>query len=184
MTAVVSENDDGNQRTPTTDQVFEILKNRRRRAVIRYLDSHDGYGELSDVAEHIAAAENDTTVQQLGSQERKRVRIALYQCHLPKMDSVGIIDYDGDRGTIRLRDSAAEMQRYLQWDPVDDHGDPSLDPALTAFVAGVVILVTTGTFGIGPLSAVPPPGWTLVSVLAIVVIVGRQYWDGTGAPRP
>jgi transcription elongation GreA/GreB family factor len=44
------------------DQVFEILKNRRRREVVKYLNERDESVSLSDLAEHVAAIENDTTV--------------------------------------------------------------------------------------------------------------------------
>lgn len=169
--------EDGHQDRPslTTNEVFEILKNERRRTVLRYLREHDGYAELSDIAEHIAAAENDTTVQQLTSQERKRVHVALYQCHLPKMDRHGVIEYDKDRGTIELLDSVSEMESYLDLDPADASTDTRSDRIVVAFVVVVVTLVTAGTLGLGSLSAVSPAGWTLVSVLAIVVIAGRQY---------
>lgn len=169
--------DDGHRNDPslTTDEVFEILKNERRRAVLRYLREHDGYAELSDVAEHIAAAENDTTVQQLTSQERKRVHVALYQYHLPKMDLHRVIEYDKDRGTIELLDSVSEMESYLDLGPADARTDTRSDRIVVAFVVGVVTLVTAGTLGLGPLSSVSPAGWTVVSVLAIVVIAGRLH---------
>ena len=158
-----------------TDDVFEILQNGRRRAVLRYLRSNEGRAELSDLAEHIAAAENDTTVELLSSKARKRVYIALYQCHLPKMDSLGVIEYDKNRGTIELLESASELERYLDSDDtVDDAGRPPVR-LVAGFAAAAVTLVVAGALGLGPLSTVPPAGWTMVSVVAIVVIVGFQY---------
>ncbi|MFB6358651.1 MAG: hypothetical protein ABEJ96_06540, partial [Thiohalorhabdaceae bacterium] len=53
--------------------------------------------ELGDLAEHIASIENDKPEVALSSTERKRVYVALYQCHLPKMDDIGVIDFDEDR---------------------------------------------------------------------------------------
>lgn len=166
---------DGRDAALTTDDVFEILKNERRRAVLRYLRSNDGCAELSDLAEHIAATENNTTVDRLPSQARKRVYIALYQCHLPKMKSVGVVEYDQSRGTIELLESAAELERHME--PAATGGDAARPPdrLVPAFAAAVVALVVAGTFGLGPLSTVPAAGWTLVSVAAIVVIVGVQY---------
>jgi len=96
------------------DQVFEVLKNRRRREVIHYLDSNGGNASLSDLAEHIAAIENDTTVKALSSKQRKRVYVGLYQCHLPKMDSMDVIDFDKNRGTVELASNTEQVRSYLE----------------------------------------------------------------------
>jgi hypothetical protein len=95
------------------DQVFEILKNRRRRLVLHYLDDNGGDSSLSDLAEHIAAIENDTTVKAISSTQRKRVYVGLYQCHLPKMDDMNIIDFDQNRGTVVLASNAEQVKSYL-----------------------------------------------------------------------
>jgi len=162
-------------RTLTQTDVFDVLKNERRRAVIQYLHDHGGSADLSDVAEHIAASENDTPVRQLTSQERKRVRIALYQCHLPRMDALGIVEFDKHRGTIALLDPASQVLYYLQLPPEDTQNTDSSDRLTCAFALGVAALVTAGTLGLGALSAVPPAGWTAVSVVALVGIGGRQW---------
>jgi hypothetical protein len=94
---------------------FELLKNRRRRETISYLLEHDGTSTLSDLAEHIAALENGIEVVELSSDQRKRVYIGLYQCHLPKLDKAGVIDFDKNRGTVVLRETVADqLVPYLQ----------------------------------------------------------------------
>jgi DNA-binding transcriptional ArsR family regulator len=105
------------------DEVFELLKNPRRRAALRYLDEAEGTVTLSDLAEHIAAQENDVTVEQLNAYQRKRVYIALYQCHLPTMDESDVIDYDQDRGNIDIRDEAEKLFEYLA---MGDDGEQGL----------------------------------------------------------
>lgn len=95
------------------DEVFEILKNSRRRETLRYLQENGGETTLSEVAEHIAALENDTTVRAISSTQRKRVYVGLYQCHLPKMDDTGVIDFEQNRGTIELGPNADQLYPYL-----------------------------------------------------------------------
>lgn len=102
------------------DQVFEILKNSRRREVLRYLDDGEGNVSLSDMAEHVAAIENDTTVRELSSTQRKRVYVGLYQSHLPKMDDVGVVNFDQNRGRIELENSADQLYEYLDGESRDD----------------------------------------------------------------
>lgn len=157
-------------------EIFDLLKNRRRRTVIRFLREHDGYAELNDLAEYIAAKENDIDVRQLSSDQRKRVYIGLYQCHLPKMDSLGVVDYDKDRGTIELQASVSQLLEYMDLDR-DGPEETAESPrawAVPAVAAAVVAVVTLGTLGLGPLSAVPAVTWTLVSVVGILTIVGLQ----------
>ena len=95
------------------DQVFEILKNSRRRQTLHYLRENDNQATLGELAEHIAAIENDTTVQAISSSQRKRVYVGLYQCHLPKMDDTGVVEFDQHRGTIELGPNAEQLQPYL-----------------------------------------------------------------------
>lgn len=95
------------------DQIFEILKNSRRRQTLHYLNENGEETTLSDVAEHIAALENDTTTRAITSAQRKRVYIGLYQCHLPKMDDMNVVDFDQNRGTIELGPNAAQLEPYL-----------------------------------------------------------------------
>jgi len=97
------------------DLVFEILKNSRRREVIHYLRDQetDERVSLGELAEHVAAIENDTTTDQLTSSQRKRVYVGLYQCHLPKMDDMGVVDFNQDRGHVSLAPQAECLTEYL-----------------------------------------------------------------------
>lgn len=109
----VAETDDEPARLPV-DRVFELLKNQRRREVLRYLETaEEETVTLSDLAEHIAAIENDTTVQAISSSERKRVYVGLYQCHLPKMDDMNVVAFDQNRGTISLGPNADQLEEFL-----------------------------------------------------------------------
>jgi len=105
------------------DLVFEILKNSRRREVIHYLRAHDADERVSlgELAEHVAAIENDTTTDQLTSSQRKRVYVGLYQCHLPKMDDMGVVDFNQDRGHVALAPQADCLTEYLDR-PTEDAG--------------------------------------------------------------
>jgi len=96
------------------DTVFSILKNKRRRCVLNYVCRQEKQITLSELAEHIASIENETTPEMLSSQQRKRVYVALYQCHLEKMDYVDIVDFDKDRGTIEPAEQAPVFQTYLE----------------------------------------------------------------------
>ncbi|WP_254829355.1 DUF7344 domain-containing protein [Haloglomus salinum] len=97
------------------DDAFHILQNSRRRAVLRYLAAHDEEERfvMRDLAEEVAAWEHDTTVQQLVSDERQRVYIALYQSHLPKLDDHDIIEYNQSRGVVEPTELVDALAPYL-----------------------------------------------------------------------
>lgn len=95
------------------DVVFDILKNQRRRLVLRYLIEVTPTTTLSDLAEHIAALENGKSEDSLTSSERKRVYVCLYQCHLPKLDDAGVVEFENDRGTVELAGNTDQLTPYL-----------------------------------------------------------------------
>lgn len=125
------------------DVIFEVLRNKRRRQALAYLKDNEGQATLSELAEHIAAIENDKTVQALNSSERKRVYVGLYQCHLPKMDDASVIEFDRDRGTVLLSSNADVLDDYID----DDTGErPWHWYYLSIAVAGTIL------FGIASLT--------------------------------
>ena len=134
------------------DIIFELLKNRRRREVLAYLLDADETVTLGELAEQIAAWENDTSVNALNSDQRKRVYVALYQTHLPKMDDAGIVEYDQDRGLISLADNADLLMMYLD---MDSHQQDRWDRWYAGLsVAGAALLGVT-LLGAPVLSAIP-----------------------------
>lgn len=105
----------------TKDLVFGILQNKRRRDVLRYLMSVDRMVTQAELAEQIAAQENGITVAELDSAQRKRVYVALYQTHLPKLDEAGLIEYNSNRGHAKLTDIAPALKPYLEEEPATEN---------------------------------------------------------------
>lgn len=150
----------------TLDETFDILRNRRRRDVLVYLSgTEDNSATLGDLAEHVAAKENGIDEDQLSSTQRKRVYIGLYQCHLPKMDDVGVVEYDQDRGTVTL-DGESRLFTYLP-EAADETGR-SRTPLYAAL--GIAVVATVGGLGPGALAAVPTVAWLLLSSVGLVAL--------------
>ncbi|MFH5802266.1 hypothetical protein [Haladaptatus sp. CMAA 1911] len=95
------------------NKIFHLLQTPRRRYALQYLKEHDTPVEMRDLAEQVAAWENETNVQALTSDERQRVYIPLYQSHLPKLDEEGIIEYNQSRGTVKRTKLADQLDQYL-----------------------------------------------------------------------
>jgi hypothetical protein len=157
------------------DDVFDLLRNQRRRGVLRYLrDQTDGTATLDTVAEHIAAKENDIEIEQLTSSQRKRVYIGLYQCHLPKMDELGVIEYDQSRGTIKLQD-ISQIEPFLEGLDTGPRTEstPSAVPIYVASAVGIV--VAGGVLDVGPLAVAPAATWAVLSTVALFAVAIHQY---------
>lgn len=144
------------------DVIFEVLKNERRRRVIQFLRDNEGPATLGTVAEHIAALENDKDVSAISYAERKRVYVGLYQCHLPKMDDMGVVNFNRARGRLELTEEASQLVPYIEG-PVDR-------APWYRYYGGVVLAGTAllAASGLGLLPSVLTPQVALAGVLLAV----------------
>lgn len=89
-------------RSSELDSMFEALSVARRRYVLYYLaDRPDEAVDLVDLIDHVRMVEQAEGTAETTRQER--IRIDLHHSHLPKLDAMGVIDYDGRSGTVRYR---------------------------------------------------------------------------------
>ncbi|ARS91804.1 DUF7344 domain-containing protein [Natrarchaeobaculum aegyptiacum] len=165
LTSSVSDSDEDDGLSK--DVIFELLKNRRRREVLSYLLEADETVTLGELAEQIAAWENDTDVNALSSDQRKRVYVALYQTHLPKMDDAGIVEYDQDRGLISLADNADLLMMYLD---TDTHKQDRWDRWYAALSVAGLLVVGGALVGVPPLTILPTLGVAGGVVVAFLVL--------------
>ena len=92
--------------TPSLDQVFDLLSNRRRRYALYYLyEQDDGVATLDELTDHVVALESrddDATVE-LGASEEfaVQVRTELQHVHLPKLEDAGVLEHDQRSETVR-----------------------------------------------------------------------------------
>jgi len=149
------------------DTVFDLLSNERRRFTLRYLDEH-GSGSLGELAEILAARENDKPRERITSQERKRTYVGLYQCHFPKLEDAGVIRTDRSV-RVELGPNADQLLRHLGADR-DRHDDESR-PSLPYTIAAAVGILGLGLWFLLPGSWVGAlvVGCALACVLAITV---------------
>lgn len=148
------------------DLVFDVLKNRRRRYALHYLKQQEGSVKLSDLAEQVAAWENDTTIGAISAAERKRVYTALYQSHLPKLDDAGIVEYNQNRGLVELSEAAEQLDVYLELVSQDDI--PWSKYYLGLAIAGLGV-VTAAWLQLPPFSFLSDTIWAVLIVAAFMI---------------
>ncbi|SEO25524.1 hypothetical protein SAMN05216388_101049 [Halorientalis persicus] len=93
-------------------EIHDILRNDRRRLAIKCLREQDGQLSVRDLSEQVATRE--TGESPAPRDKRRSVYVSLHQTHLPKLDDLGIVDYDTDEKEVRLRDRAAEITTYME----------------------------------------------------------------------
>ncbi|MFC4436908.1 MULTISPECIES: DUF7344 domain-containing protein [Natrialbaceae] len=106
--------DDSDDELLSKGEIFEVLRNQRRRYVLHFLKQDERPVELGDLAQQIAAWEYETTLEGVTPEQRKRVYTTLQQTHLPKMDEAGILSFDTDQGVIESTDRTREISVYLE----------------------------------------------------------------------
>ena len=177
------------ERAPATDEsvaaglskseVFDLLRNQRRRFVLHYLKSNDEAVELGDLATQVAAWEYGVTTQEVSSDQRKRVYTTLQQSHLPKLDEAGIVEFDSSRGIIRSTDVLSDLSIYLEIVPENEFAWHEYYLGLGAVCCALMVAVAAGVY---PFAFAPPIIWgTVISVAvvgsAVVHIYSQQEMD-------
>jgi hypothetical protein len=153
----------------TSDQVYNVLSNARRRYTLYCLYQAEGELSLDELAERLAAYENDTTVEAITETERRNMYISLYQTHLPKLSEHGMVEYDETDRIARLteRTRGAEVR-------LDPDGRP-----WHLYYGSVAVVGATASLGLWfQLFLVELLTWTgiaLFTLLGLLFITVSQY---------
>ncbi len=150
----------------STDEVFALLSNGRRRHVLRFLSENDGEITLRELATAIAAEENGTDPVGVTYTQRKRLYTSLYQSHLPRMERSGVIEYNRNTGVVTLAPGAEEFEAYLEVVGKNEFTWSEYYLGLTGLFAAVTVAFVTGT---PPFASVAPGA--LMSSLTLVLLV-------------
>lgn len=154
------------QEDVTTDEVFELLSNQRRRFALHYLKHRDETAQLGELSEHVASWENGTELHEVDSAERKRVYTSLQSHHLPKMDEQGVVDYDDRAGVVELEASAEDLDVYLE--VVSDKDIPWSQYYLGLGAVNAA-LVAAASINVWPTTLLPDVAWAAFVVTTVLV---------------
>jgi len=159
------------------DQGFRLLSNHRRRYVLYYLHERGRRAELGELAEVVAAWENEVPISEVSSADRKRAYTSLQQVHLPRMDGLGVVEFDDREGTVRLGPASDELDVYMAVVTRDDVAWSEFYLGLSAL--NVALLAAAGA-DLFPLTAFPDIAWgafAATTVLAVAIV--HTYYDRT-----
>ena len=154
--------------------MFDLLSSSRRRFVLQYLSQQEGAVPFSELANELAAWENDTDVEDITERQRKRVYVSLYQTHIPKLEEAGVVDYDADSGDVRLTSQVNRLSAHLD---VDEGGFP-WPVAYLAISAASLAFFLAVLYDVPGFAAIGVTVSVAVIVLAFAVAAIAQYYVG------
>ncbi|MFT4885674.1 MAG: hypothetical protein ACI8U4_003201 [Natronomonas sp.] len=100
----------GSEQSATVDAIVSAVADEHRRATLRLLNhAETGTMDLDALADRVA--EHVETADRSEEDHRHRVRIALHQVHLPKLDAYGMVRYDPE--TKEARSVSDELSEEL-----------------------------------------------------------------------
>ncbi len=93
------------ERQLTSDEIFDVLGNRQRRHVLSALLDCDETTTVTELAE--------TTGSKTGGQP-ERIEIGLVHSHLPRLEGVGIVEYDPETGVVKPTTAVTDLEPFFE----------------------------------------------------------------------
>ena len=149
----------------TKDEVFEVLSSSRRRLILYHLYRRGGEAGLRDLASDTAEAEREGDID---DEVIKRFYISLYQTHVPKLEDVGLVRYDGETKTVTLTDRVGEIESVL--------GSESEPERRWSIYYGALAVIGSVLAAAQVLGALPPET-TIVFAAALLLLAAFQYYE-------
>ena len=140
----------GNRTQLSEPEIHDVLRNERRRETLRCLRSHAGEAHLDDLTNTIVRREGGTAPE--SSDLRRSVYSSLHQTHLPKLDTVGVINFDRRRGSVELNGKAEDVFQYMSYTPERNLFWSRVYLAVAVLSGFSVLLLASG---IGPFGTIP-----------------------------
>jgi len=144
-----------------SEKIHEILRNDRRRRVLQYLKQRLEPVSVRDLSEQVAEWEAATSPAPRDL--RQSVYNSLHQTHLPKLDEIGIVEYDKDRKTVVLREGARDVDLYM-------------DVVTTLGVIALFAIVLTET-GVPVFADIEYLVIAIVSLVVYALSAAYQLWS-------
>jgi hypothetical protein len=102
----------------TEYEIHDVLRNERRTRVLEHLQQKRETVTLRELSEQLAALETGESPPPRNI--RESVYNSLHQTHLPKLDDLGIIEYEHDRKLVTLANGSHQVNLYMEVVPTND----------------------------------------------------------------
>jgi len=162
---------DADDEEPTRDELFHVLRNRRRRFALHHLKREDEPVDVGALATQVAAWENEVSPEEVTSTQRRRVYNALQQTHVPELDDTGLVEVD--RREVELTERADRVDIYLEVVPGRDV--PWSQYYLGLGTVGMALLALVG-LDLGPFAAIADVEAGVFLAVTLLVSAAANYY--------
>lgn len=161
--------------TPALEEgeIHSVLSNQRRRLVLKELRRNGGESTLRELSEAIAAEETGESPPPRNI--RDSVYASLHQTHLPKLDDLGIVEYDSNTKSVALTELARELVPYTT--VMSSSGLPWYQHYLLLGLAAMAAVIASD-LGVPVLAGVGPVVVATVFAVAMVASLLVQLYTG------
>jgi len=97
----------------STDTVFEVLAERRRRYLLGSLAEHGYSLTLADLADEVASREYDAHITEIPEDDVLEIYLSLYHQHVPKLADADVVAYDQDHDLVARAENASVVERVM-----------------------------------------------------------------------
>lgn len=141
----------------TEYEIHDVLRNERRTQTLKCLSRTEEMMTVRELSERLAALETGETPPPRNI--RESAYNSLHQVHLPKLDELGIVEYEQNRKLISLADGYSQVDLYIEAVSGDDIPWATYYWVLGVLALGTVVLSSIGTAAFAILSV---PIWALL----------------------
>ncbi|OYR43398.1 hypothetical protein [Halorubrum sp. Hd13] len=153
------------------EQVYAILANERRRRALEQLGSVGGVVTVHELSTLVAGRETGESPPP--KRCRESVYTSLVQTHLPKLEELGVVEYDRETQTIELSRHARDVSLYTE---IVAKGGVTWSELYRALGVASLTVVLAALLGVPLVSAVDPVLWTSLSLGAFALTGAYQLW--------
>lgn len=99
-------------------EIHNLLSTQRRLYTVEYLLEQNTVVDYDSLVDYVTARETQTNIDEIDPDQRNSVRISLHQTHLPKLDDLGVVEYDhrGRGKTVSLGARSELVEPYIHVD--------------------------------------------------------------------
>lgn len=149
--------------------IHDVLSNERRQMVLTLLRETGESMSARELSERIAELETGESPPPRNI--RQSAYVSLHQTHLPKLDDLGILEYDQSSKTVALNDRADQVSVYME--TVPKYGISWSEYYLGLAVLGM-LLVAASAIGVPLVARITGVMW---AILALAAIAGSAVYQ-------
>lgn len=149
--------------------IHDVLRNHRRRLVLDIVRDVDDFVSVRELSERIGAIESGLDPAPRAA--RQSAYVSLLQTHLPKLDALGIVEYEVEGRLVRAGEGLDEVTGYLETVPSDGLARAEYYAAISLLGPLIVAAAELGTPGI---AEIPVTVWA-AAFLGLIFLSGLYH---------